>query len=774
MFEKLFQGASDIGNFLDTITTGANQKAVAAQETAQVAVTEKGKIADSAADYATEAQTTLQRLQRVEAVGAEARRMAESDNIFDRISLIGEQMINPRDYTLEGRQNQVSEMSTTLAVRGQIHNVEVNASAAKIDQAIAQEAAATAGVDARMNMLRTQVDGLQLANAAIAQTETLRQQNLMQVDLPSIQKTLMGPQQNNKIAINGMEYTPAEVREREKALTTRNQLSMLAPQATDPEFAQKLRVHHDLQLSNFALPELELLKSNHYIMPDGTQVEPGLWDAHYTRQNQMQQDTLNRQLNEQQLTVQVPAMLDQSMKLSKSVGAYATPGTPLAIANANFLAAANTVATVAAKDQTPVGKIAQVTALGRAQEQLVKTVESEALRKAAGDKELSVIYRSQMLGEEISPAQIEDVVRARYVKGKGFGDIFADSDVSLRIRKNADENFAKRKQMAAQGALDPMSPTKSEKELKEEAVVEALEQERNTAGVKGINMIQNAVSQRKDNPAIKAGMVPLQLNETQMRAHQMAIDNVKHREGLTDEQVLQLKNGNPAAAGISPERAAMLAQQINIESVMTEYDLFEQTKPGLGYEMQQWYAATLPELARNYTMNLDPIQQVLTGDSVLGEAQKLGAMYTMADESASQRGRQLATELATGAKKPENMWPVLLQMNSRLADSQKQTIFYDVIMPAVNAARAQGANDEVTTNAVFTALTTYKSDDPTLMSAIKITQRELPQELDRFQTMWATMMARNQPNRIRAQVVGKDPDLAGKQIDSVLPWLNRN
>lgn len=773
MFEKLFGNLSDISNFMDTITTAANQKAVAAKQTAEVAVEEKGNISKSAAEYANEAQTTLQRLQKVEAAGAEARRMAESDNIFDRIALIGDQMINPREYTREGRQNQVAEMSTNLAVRGQIHNVEVNSSAAKIDLAIAQETAATAGVDAKMTMLRTQVDGLALANQAIAQTETLRQQNLIQVDLSTIQKTLMGPTPaDGKIAIGGMQYTPAEIREREKALTTRTQLSMLTPQATDPDFAAKLRVHHDLQLGNYALPELELLRANNYIMADGTQVEPSLWDAHYNRQNQLQQDVLSRQLNQQALENQVPEMLKQSMQLSKSVSASATPGTPLAIANANFLAASNAVARVAASDVTPSGKMLQVTALAKAQEQLVKAVDQEALRKAAGDKELSQIYRSQMLGEPIQPSQVEDVLRSRYVANKGFGEVLP-TDVATRVRKVADKKFAELQQKQA-GQLDFGSVTKSAKELREEAVNQAIEAERNQAGEVGINLIQQGTGQRTDNPAIKnAGMVPGLIFDKQLRASNNAWADVGHAAGLSDEQLLMLKSGNYQEAGLTEEKASAIIEEANTMAVQYEYDMFEAVKPGLGYEMQQWYQTALPEMARNYSERLDPIQKVMVGDSVLVEAQKLADRYTYSDENATQRGRKLATEMATGAKKPENMWPVLLQMNGRLADSQKQAIFYDVIMPAVQAARQQGANDEVTTNAVFTALTNFKSDDPTLMAAIKTAQRELPDELDRFHTMWATMMVRGQPSKIRSQVVGKDPDLAAKQLQTILPWLTK-
>jgi hypothetical protein len=771
MFDKLFD-FGNLNNFMQTMTQAANEKAVAAKETAEVNVREKERITDSAVEYNTEAQKALDRLQGVNAKGEEARQLAESMNPIDRITLIGEQILDPRNFTAEGRSRQISEMSQSLGVQGQIHNIQVNESAARIDEAVARETMATIGVDAKMATLRMQVDGLNLANQAIAQTETLRQQNLMQQDLPAIQKVLMGPPNpalKGKIAIAGMTYTPAEIQEREKALTTRNQLAMLAPQSTDPDFASKLRVHHDLQLANFALPELEALKANQYIMPDGTQVEPGVWDVHYTRQNQLQQQALTTQMNQLAIENQVPTMLKDSMQMATNLAPFANPGTPLAMARNGFIAASNNVAALAAQDVTPNGKMVQISALQQAQKQLIQAVDTEATKKAAGDKQLADIYRDQMLGQPIQPAQIEDVLRSRYIKGSGFGEILPN-DAAMRVRKNADTNLAKMRQANASG-FDAMGNEKSDKQLKEDAINEALEQERNEAGIVGINLIQRNVGQRKDNPAIKAGMVPGQLDEIQMRAHTIALDNVAQRESLSQAEILAIKNGKPADAGITAERAAMIAQSINVESVMTEYDLFEKQKPGLGYEMQQWYSTVLPELARNYTLGLDPIQQTLTGDKVLQEAQKLGQMYTMADESASSRGRQMATEISTGARRPENMWPVLLHTDKRLADSQKSTLFYDVIDPAIKQARARGANDEVATQAVFDALNGFKSDDPVLMGSLKTMMRELPTQLDNFQTTWTYILAQNQTSLRRVGLLKNNPEEANKQVRSVIPWM---
>ena len=773
MFENMFD-FGNVKNFLDTMTQVTNQKAAAAKEVAQVAAGEKAQIADSATRYEAEAQKALTRLGGINTAGEDARAKAESNNIIDRVTLIGDQILNPRNYTAKGREAQIGEMSQSLAMQGQIHSIEVNASMARIQDAEAKATMKTAGVDATMSALRAQVDGLALMNNAIAQTETLRQSALAVTDLPTLTAALAAPpnpEAKGKIVLNGMSYTPYELKERQVQLENREKLAMLAPSSMDPDFMQKIKVHHDMQLANYSLPDLMKLKTDGYVMPDGTQVEPGLWDAHYNRQNQLQQDALQTQMNAAMLEQQVPAMLQESQLMAQNVKKYAQPGTPLAIAQQNFNIAAEGVARLAAADVTPMGKSVQITALNKAQEGLVRAVEQEAVRKAGGDKALAEIFRSQMLGYEIQPAQVEDVVKSRYVKGAGFGEILPNES-ALRVRKNAD-NYLQEAVKANAANFDSMAPNKSQKELKEEAIGKALEQERQEAGIVGINTIQRAVVTRKDNPAIKAGLVPGQLNEITMRSSAVAEKKVMDREGLSLEQLLAIKAGRPANAGITNERAAIIAESINVEAVQTEYDLYEQQRPGLGYEMQQWLQTTLPEMAQNYTANMSVFERTLAGDGVSIEAQRLAQMYTLADESATERSRKMAAEIATGARKPENMWPVLLHMQKQLGDSQKQAVYYDIVQPAIAQARSLGGNDETVSNAVFEAMTKFKSDDPTLMSAVKTMQRGLPDELDRFHTMWATIMSKGEISPIRGARVGNDPELAAKKLETVLPWLKK-
>lgn len=773
MFDKMFN-FGDISNFVQTLTSAATQTNEADKELAEQTAKEKAEAVRIADQYNQTAQKSLDRLQTVNAKGDEARRLAESDNIFDRITLIGEQMINPRDYTADGRSRQISEMSQSLAAEGQMHNVALQASEARVAEAAAIRDIKVINATSKTSILKAQVNGLALANDALVATESLRQNMLTQQDLPTIQKALASaPDQkgDSKVSIGGMQYSQTELRERAKNLEVRAQLSMLSPQATDPDYAQKVAVHQDLQLANYSIPELEALRANKYVMPDGSQVQPQLFDVHFQRQTQQQQQVLQTQMNKFALEQQVPTMLKESDALAMNLQTFAQAGSPLAVARNNFIAVKNQVEQLAASDTTPNGKMLAVDQLQKAQTQLVGAVEAEAKRRAGGDQQLAGIYRNQMLGQEVNSAQVQDVVRARYIKGGTFSD-FLPPEMATRLKKSADANFELLQKQGASN-LDPMAPNRSRKDMQEEAVQMALEKEEAESGTRAINIIQQHAVTRMDNPAVKANVfTPIELQSVSTRATQMAQNDAMKREKLTPQQMAALIAGEPEREGISKERARLINQQINDEAVFNEYDLFEQKKPGLGYEMQQWYSKVLPEMAQTYTSRSDPMEAAIAGSGALLQANKAIERYARADESATARSSKQLAELATGAKRPENMWPVLLQMQTQLADSQKQMLYYDVIAPAIQAARSNGANDKVASDAAFKALMDYKSDDSATMSALKTLQRNMPDELDKFYWVWGGVMNKDQ-GMLKGMYSGSYPETAARQINRAFPWMNK-
>lgn len=779
MADQLFN-FNDISDFLASVGNAVSQKAAASKETALVAQTESQHVADVAGDYSTEANKAIAKLTKVESAQAESARLAESNNIFDRISLIGAQIINPRDYTHEGRSNQVAEISQDLSVRGQIANIDASASQARINAAQAREAVQTVDLDTGLLKMKTQVDALALSSQAIAQVETIRQQKLITMDAPVLNQALVGPTgPDGKIELGGMKYTPLEIRERALALDHREKVSLLSPQANDPDYASKLAVQHGLALATYSLPELEALKANGYKMPDGTQVQTSVWDAEYIRKNQLQADALTKQVNESITTQLIPTALSDAGKLLKSGEKYVTPGTPLANAANAYKAAMQTIVVKAAADETPAGKEIQLKAMQISQDAYVKAVRDEASRKAAGDTDLSSIYASQMLGEPINPGQVQDVVVARFIKHKGFGD-FLPSDTARDLQKAAEEEVASLTQQQAQVNAGGLGTSKSEKDIREEAARNAFDRVASKKATDAVNVIQNLAAQRADHPARLAGIPAGAINEITRRATSVAIANVAEAEKLTPDQIQAVMAGRPMDAGLTGDRASQVAQEINAEMMGTEYDLFEAQKPGLGYQIQQWYTKNMGEMARNYTMTMDPMDQATLGDSVVSQASQFTDMYTTVDEHATSRAADAAATVAVGAKKPLNFWPVMLEMDPQLADSQKQQIFYDVITPSLQQSVALNLNPQQTMENVYTAIAQFKSGDPVLDGAVKNFSRNLPKSLDSFDKTWRVLSTqgalegKTESEKAAAAARNKvNPEAATKHLQAILPWLTR-
>lgn len=769
----LFPGG--IGSFLHSVGNMFTQQAAADRSLAEKTLAEQKLITESATQYQQIANKTADEYAKIRAQGEEARRLADGD-IFDRITLVGEQILNPQKFTREGRDARMSDLSMELGAAGQIHNVQIAASSARIEQARAQNLLDTVGLDSGMKALRLQVETMNLATQGIAAAEAMRAANLTKIELPDLQKALtLPPQKNGKISLGGIEYSPTEIRERAKNLEVREKLSFMSPAVTDPDYMQKLAVSHELQLSTMSPAELQTIRSNGFIMPNGEQVMPAVWEAANDRQNRLMVEDITRKQNEHMIQNQVPAMMEQGMKLIDSTTKYTQPGTPFALEQTAYKAALGAAAelTNTPEGQTPAGKIAQLEILQKAQERYVSAIQTEATRRAAGDKELAMLYTKQMTGQIISADEVGDVMRTRYISRKGLSTDLIGNEASQRIRINADKILSKLQiQKAASGGFGVADL--SEKEMREQAFNEAFMQEQGTMGVTGVNQISQYLTKRKDNPAAKAGMFPAKIQQLQGDANIAALNKAQTEFGLTDEQMRFLQNGDAESAKLDPNKASQIMDSINQMTVAFEYDLLERERPGLGYEMKEWYSQVMPEVVDQYLGSLSPMQAAMASDAVRNEADKYVFKYRFADESASRRSEAAVTELMTGAKKPENAWIVMLNMNKNLADSEKQSIYYDVVLPTIQQSRNMKLSDEDTSKAVFQAINTFETNDPTLKSALRSVQRGLPDVIDNFEKNWQITIASGlKTGRDVYFLIAADnfPNAANTRLKSVVPWL---
>lgn len=484
MLENLF-GENGLGGFLGKLSDNLSQQQSIDERAAGAIAREKSQLVEDSSRYQAATEKAAGELDKINAAGDEARRLAESGNIFDRIQLIGEQVLNPRDFTREARTARTAEVNQGLAAEAQILGAKSQATNLRLDEIQAQHTLETLRLGADMNRIKGIVAGSQMAAQALVVNEQLRTFGLTKVELPAIQQALAGPKNpNGKVTINGFEYSDVELRERAKELDVREKLSLLSPQATDPQYAAKLNTQHQLMMAGMKAPELEAIKQNGYRMSDGTQVDPAIWEDAYNREQRVNAAQTERIMREQQVQFMVPSALDEGQKILDATQQFNIPGSKINSARITYM---STLAAAAgleeeAKKRSPDGTIdngtryQQLTLLEKAKANYFSEIQSEAMRKAGGDKTLGDLYFKQFTGQPIDPTEIRDSMRTRYIDKKGLGSLL-DGESTERMRKKADQiSQDMRIQQAQNMNLDAVKLNEST--IREQAFNQAFEEER--------------------------------------------------------------------------------------------------------------------------------------------------------------------------------------------------------------------------------------------------------------------------------------------------------
>lgn len=777
----LNNGVGGIASFLDAFTTQAKAQAAADEKLKEETVRQHENLSASAAEYNLAAQQTLESYRDIEAKRQEAQQLASSSSIFDRITLMGEQILNPRDYTREGREKRVGELTQGLALAGQVHNAQVVLTNSKIAEAEALHGLETLGANQATLAIKAQVEGLQKAQAGLMAMEEIKRIGLNQLDATTIQKALIGPvPPSGKITVGGIDFTPTELREQAKTLETRERLSFLSPIATDPEYAQKLNVQHEMILATMDTTKLTELRNNGFIMPEtGQQVSPATWQMAWDRALKNEQTDMELKLNQFALENQVPKIIEESQQFLNNTKQYASPGTPLNAARLQFETELGGIALIAQQDQTPQGKIRQMQTLQLAREKYIQALQKEAKIRSAGDEALGNIYLKQMTGQFVSSDEIADVLRTRYVKHNGFGTVLPTEDLT-KLRGQADKFLQEKRLAASQNIMGDKVP---EAELREQAFNEAFNSLRESKGAEKVNQALRELDIREDHPGRKVGLPPSKFSQVRLQADANTKAETMRQYGLTQEQMHYLLNEDNVSAGLPAAKASEIMQGYNQRLAAEEYNLYEVIRPGLGNEVMSWYQQTLPAMADKMQETLDPMIRDYVGDSVRQQLLVQSTLYGQANQAAIQRTQEMVKQAAFRVKEPANYWMMLLNSSTQLEDPEKQAVFYGVIQPTVAQAKQLNYSPEQTQDAIMSAIDQYQGTDSITNKAIKQLQRELPTLMKNNESIIDTLMAltsyeyasqMNSPFSMTQAMSGVSPESTPAQSEVLrqyVPWL---
>jgi hypothetical protein len=425
------------------------------------------------------AQDSIVRLDKLAEAGNESRRLASSDNLLDRIELLGGQIINPGEYTRSGRTSRRAEVSQELSLRNQVHNITVQDSLADLAAAEAAVKGATLelgmvteGIQAsnqakqlhltglqldtgietqpahdqltkktlenqlasadfesdtrdqrqsntrkqlKLNSqnldsaldtqsIRNQLEKTQLGRMQIEENERLRNLKLTQMTGPQISELLQSADGKNKVEVDGMAYTQTELRERAKTLYTRERLSLLAPEHTDPQFAAKQNAYYESVIQTMNLDELKALKAGNGALGPDQQVPLPLIDgmiATRTAEEADQLETMQARFAAENILPTAVEDAGGNLQLFRK-GASEAPGL-----KSKLSAYENQVAILAkAADNPNLTDKQRLALLGNmrdAEQMYINEVDKEAKRLAGNDKDLQEIHRQRLLGRDPNP-----------------------------------------------------------------------------------------------------------------------------------------------------------------------------------------------------------------------------------------------------------------------------------------------------------------------------------------------------------------------------------
>jgi len=755
---------SMIGDMMATMGQHQAKAAASAKAVAEAAERERNAIAQSATLYQQQAQQVQAQLGNIEKARIESEQLANG-GLLDRIELIGAQMLNPRDYTREGRQNRVAEASQTLSVLGQTHNANLAASEARIAQVQAQQSVDLLGSETALNALKVKVDTMSLMRQGAQESETLRLMQLDKLDLTTLHSSMALPPAtpNGEIEIGGFKYNNLELQERAKSLKTRQDLAMWSPQVTDPAYAASVQAKHNLMFNTMSSAELQAVKANGGIMPDGLPVDPAQLEAASQLKMKQEQDTMQLTLSQAMAPLQAPQMLADAQNQIEVLTMTAAPNTVLGRALADYRIQVGLASKMIGNAGTVGGELVLMDSLTKANERLDAAVSQEAKARASGDADLEPILRNQMLGIPVDAGAVQDYVAKRFVKKQGFARALPNGQ-AVELQGIIDGHYSKLR-MASIG--DIMGDSIPDSELREQAARIGLEEYSVQMANRNANdatRIMMEAPQFQANPIKAAGITAAGLSDIGQRATTIARNNIAQQQGVDPNVWEAIRLQKPESVGLSPARADELAQMVNMEAIMVEYDLLDATRPGLGSAYATWIAENAQALGTVANSRHGTTSNLFAAAT----QEQLGALagyWSIADESSTRRGQAVIQESLTRAKDPSRMFRSVLETVTELTPEQKEAVYSQIMLPVINNAKQAKLSPEDTFANLNAALDAGSPTDPALTIAAQRTLRALPSAIASYESILRAMADTEPPQ----SSFNKTMNMAADDMSQVVP-----
>lgn len=704
-----------------------------------------------------------------------ARQLADSGNPMDSLRLMGLQMMDPGGYDRSTRTARMAEDMQRASAIGNYYGIQQQAleaqlmlsttdlDRAKLAEEIGQE---------RLNLLVDQAAMVEknLAASKSLQSAAMASMDLSQVDA-ALQQAQLSPQRQVNVGgidlgLTALQDRKAALEEREFLLRTRRSLdervaleeeNQLQQSAESTLRTQQLR--SQLQERNLAtMNEQELLeiRLNGYKDNGGTAYDPPMVDQAFARVQQVQSDSIQRELAEQTLGQFDVEMLAGQKSRLESIAPRLPANSPASKSLREFQSAIGITSNFIGKDQPLSKRITAVSAFQQAEEKFEKAIQAQAkfeaskLRAGEDRQKLEEMLVEYYRGNEVPLGMIYDIAQTRLTQQKSLVDILPPQ-IATHISSEYNRIWQEKLKGTGGGSsltervLAGNTMTAEDRKIAQaEAARQAVDSVVNAQVGQRAQAILSEQVEYAGHP-LNGVMSKTQFANLMMDADQKAKGMVQGKVGLSDSQ-MELAMAGRQGEGVDSSVIATVQSLLKTTENTNLLLNLDSLKPGLAREFVDWwqkdsanYVAMRESAKENQTTSFgESVNNGLQKDYLQQAMDNYAAGIYSADSSIKDEVAQRNAELITFGGDPEQSQVIMLNAVKELESSEKGQLWKEVFTPLLAEAKLRKLDFKATNQFIEQALQgdslNISPGTKSLMKTLRRTRPDVLSNLTNYQS----------------------------------------
>lgn len=725
----------------------------------------KNEALDLATNHANVARKVEDDIHGRRAHAENERRLQDSGDLGDRLRLGALRILDPANYTAEGRATRNAQDASYLELLGKTKNIQ-------LEQLDAELSASQSGLEqAKLKEMISLERAKELTQFDTYRTEELQasrqlqQETLAGQDDKQIRLALQNAAGSDTVDINGVAIRSQFVRE---TLTAREDAILASEVARTTTDNSMRRLAHEKMLTSKSKEHLLELRRNGYKDSDGTQYDADQVDGMFTRKEQVEADWISNQITEHNNKF-LPANLNQRSAVEAKRLQDALP------ANSPMQAHANQWLMDVGAAQEHIEKGDSQVAL-QIMQQGQKTYLDQAAKQAKldsnGDKDVEALLFQYYTSGQADSAGVIEVGAARLVKGQSIANLVPPERASQAVGIYQ----TRRKQLfaewsSAQGAqgIGTRPDSAERKRIEQQAAQDSMNQliQVETESLHQMNTLGqvNAVQQLDQNGSVILATHPLNGKYTaeaygglQARSQNLAVQQVANSLGV-DPSILRtaLSTGELIISDSTTKTKAESKGGGNTQTAVDMNAVREQinylTHANIATQLGEETARDVIRWQEQYGSRYVTTMLETAASDKKGFAES--NVLTLAKQNAQDRWLQYSAGFSQAAdglmaetanqirdfylgSNPIEYQAVLLGVNQHLTQEER-SVAWGLITPIVEAVTASGLKGEEARSAIERGVGALETETPLEKKVVKAMMRSRLEDMERLQDLMGGM-----------------------------------